>query len=90
MTIEYIGELLSDHHLSVSPSVLTVLPKGRPLRITIEPVYEPPEKDVSGNKGIDTATQRFLNRLENAPNLGQMKSGMSRVDIYEEMADDKF
>ena len=36
MEIEYIGELLSDGHLSVDPSVLSKIKKGESLKISIE------------------------------------------------------
>lgn len=90
MTIEYIGQLLPDEHLSVAPSVLSRLQKGQPLKITVEPLHRHTENEISGNKPIDASTQRFLARLENAPRLGQIKGDLSREDLYEEMADDKF
>jgi hypothetical protein len=90
MMIEYIGQLLPDEHLSLTPSVLSILPKGQPLKITIEPLHGHTGKKISANKAIDTSTKRFLARLENAPELGQMKGELSREDLYEEMADDKF
>jgi hypothetical protein len=90
MMIEYIGQLLPDEHLSLTPSVLSILPKGQPLKITIEPLHGHTGKKISANKAIDASTKRFLARLENAPELGQMKGELSREDLYEEMSDDKF
>lgn len=90
MAIEYIGELLSDEHLSVTPAVLSRFSKGEPLKITIEPLPENIESELNGKKLMDAATQRFLSRLENAPKLGQIKGELSREDIYEDMADERF
>ena len=47
------------------------------------------QSDFQGKKKMDSATQRFLARLENAPRLGQIKGNLSREDIYEEMADER-
>ena len=90
MAIEYIGELLSDEHLSVTPAVLSRFCKGEPLKITIESLPENTQGEMHGKKLMDAATQRFLSRLENAPRLGQIKGDLSREDIYEEMADERF
>ena len=90
MAIEYIGELLSDEHLSVTPAVLSRFSKGEPLKITIESFPENTQGEVHGKKQMDAATQRFLLHLEKAPRLGQIKGDLSREDIYEEMADEKF
>ena len=65
MEIEYVGELLSDEHLSVTP-------------------------EENGKNLMDAATQRFLAGLENAPRLGRIKGDLSREDMYEDMADDRF
>jgi len=46
--------------------------------------------DSQGKKKMDSATQRFLARLENAPRLGQIKGDLSREDIYEDRADERF
>ena len=35
MAIEYIGELLSDEHLSVTPAVLSRFSKGEPLKMSM-------------------------------------------------------
>ena len=90
MAIEYIGELLSDEHLSVTPAVLSRFCKGEPLKITIEALGENIQDKLHDKKPLDAATQRFLSRLENAPRLGQIKGDLSREDIYEEMADERF
>ena len=47
------------------------------------------QNDFQGKKKMDSATQRFLSRLENAPRLGQIKGDLSREDIYEKMADER-
>ena len=43
-----------------------------------------------GKRKMDSATQRFLARLENAPKLGRIKGELSREDIYEDRADERF
>jgi len=90
MTIEYIGELLPDERLSVTPEILSTFRKGEPLKISVEPLSEDTQDEVHGKNLLDAATQRFLSRLENAPRLGQIKGDLSREDIYEEMADERF
>lgn len=88
--IEYIGELLPDEHLSVTPAVLSRLSKGQPLKITVEPLHKHADSLDSGKKHPDAATRRFLARLENAPRLGEIKGDLNREDIYEEMVDERF
>ena len=90
MAIEYIGELLSDEHLSVTPAVLSRFCKGEPLKITIEPLPNDSQGESQGKQKMDSATQRFLARLENAPKLGQIKGELRREDIYEDRADEGF
>ena len=90
MEIEYIGELLPDGHLSVNPSVRSKIRKGEQLKITVEPLPNDSQGEFQGKKKMDSATQRFLARLENAPKLGQIKGELSREDIYEDMDDERF
>ena len=87
MEIEYIGELLPDGHLSVDPIVLSKIPKNERVKVTIVPLSK--DKTVQ-NQMKDPATKRFLKRLQNAPKLGKLKGGLSREDLYEEMADDRY
>jgi len=90
MQLEYVGELLPDGHLSVNPSVLSKIRKGEPLKISIKALPKDTQGETHGKKQMDAATQRFLSRLENAPKLGQIKGNLSREDIYEDMADERF
>lgn len=90
MEIEYVGELLSDEHLSVTPEVLAKFHKGQPLKITVEPLSKHVPQKENGKNLMDAATQRFLAGLENAPRLGRIKGNLSREDMYEDMADDRF
>jgi len=90
MEIEYVGVLLPDGHLSVNQSVLSKLREGEQLKITVEPLPNDSQGECQGKKKMDSATQRFLARLEGAPKLGQIKGELSREDIYEEMADERF
>jgi hypothetical protein len=90
MELEYIGVLLPDGHLSVNQSVMSKIKKGEQLRITVEPLPNDTQGEFQGKKKMDSATQRFLERLENAPKLGQIKGELSREDIYEDRVDEKF
>jgi len=89
MSIEYVGELLSDEHLSVTPEVLSRYRKGQPLKITVEPLSKHVRDKENGKKLMDAATQRFLARLENAPRLGRIKGDLTREDLYEDMPDER-
>mgnify|MGYP000132640750 CR=1 FL=1 len=90
MELEYIGVLLPDGHLSVNQSVMSKIREGEQLRITVEPLPNGTQGEFQGKKMMDSATQRFLERLENAPKLGQIKGELSREDIYEDRVDEKF
>ena len=90
MELEYVGELLPDGHLSVNQSILSKIREGEQLKITVEPLANDSQGEFQGKKKMDSATQRFLARLENAPKLGQIKGELSRDDIYEDRADDRF
>ena len=90
MELEYVGELLPDGHLSVNESVLSRIREGEQLKITVEPLANDIQGESQGRKVMDSATQRFLARLENAPKLGQIKGELSREDVYEERADERF
>ena len=46
--------------------------------------------EFQGKRKMDSATQRFFTRLENAPRLGRIKGELSREDIYEDRANDRF
>jgi len=90
MALEYLGKLLPDGHLSVNPSVLKKIQKGEQLKITIERLPNYSQGEFKSKKKMDSATQRFLARIENAPKLGRIKGEISREDIYEDRADEKF
>jgi chaperonin cofactor prefoldin len=67
MELEYIGELLSDGHLSVEPSVLKKVQVGEKLRVRIQTI----KKKTQGLSGkFDPATERILARMRKAKNLG--------------------
>lgn len=39
---------------------------------------------------VDRATERFLQRVRNAPRLGRVSEPLSREDLYEEMLNGKY
>ncbi len=41
-------------------------------------------------EGVDPATERFLQRVRNAPRLGRVNEPLSREDLYEEMLNGKY
>lgn len=41
-------------------------------------------------EGVDPATERFLQRVRNAPRLGHINEPLSREDLYEEMVNGKY
>jgi hypothetical protein len=90
MGLEYVGVLLPDGHLSVNQSVLSKIREGEQLKITVEPLSNDSQGKFRGKTKMDSATQRFLARLEEAPKLGQIKGELSREAIYENRADENF
>lgn len=42
------------------------------------------------DEGTDPATERFLQRVRNAPRLGRVSEPLSREDLYEEMVNGKY
>ena len=90
MEIEYIGEVLIDGKLPFDPAALCHLKKGQKLRITIRPLADASQRKIPGEAEMDAAAKRFLARMGNAPRLGQIKGDLTREDIYEDMADERF
>ena len=92
MELEYIGELLSDGHLSVEPSVVKRLKQGEKVKVTIQMLPNELKKSMKSRdrSGMDAATKRLLKRINNAPSLGQIQGTLSREEVYEDRLDEKY
>jgi hypothetical protein len=87
MEIECVGKKSGDGQILLDPSLINRAKIGSTIKLKI---IVPEQKEKKGKKQMDAATQRFLSRLENAPKLGRIKGNLSREDIYEDMADERF
>lgn len=92
MELEYIGELLSDGHLSVKPSVVKKLKQGEKVKIKIQMLPNDLKRSMKNREksGQDAATKRILNRMKNAPSLGRIQGTLSREEIYEDRLDERY
>lgn len=92
MELEYIGELLSDGHLSIEPSIVKRLKQGEKVKVKIQLLPNELKKSIkSGDRsGLDAATKRILKRIKNAPSLGQIQGTLSRKEVYEDRLDEKY
>ncbi len=92
MELEYIGELLSDGHLSVEPSVVKKLKKGEKVKIKIQVLPDDLKKSIKNQEKseLDAATKRILDRMKNAPSLGRIDGTLSREEIYEDRLDERY
>ncbi len=72
MKLEYIGELMTDGHLSVAQAVLAQMKTGEKVRIKLEPVndgdWEVPLPNVKDE--LDADTRGIMEAMDNAPFLG--------------------
>ncbi|WP_045214252.1 hypothetical protein [Desulfonatronovibrio magnus] len=89
-TMEYIGEMLPDGRISVEPSIAHRLRTGEKLRIRIEQI--PDESKNKGEKELDAATKRLLERMKNAGSLGTPDNPdeLRHSVLMEERMEDKF
>ena len=92
MELEYIGELLSDGHLSVDPSVLSKIKKGESLKISIEILSIDSRVESQDKRELDPATKRILERMKNAKPIGAPDDSeeLSHYRLMEERMEEKF
>ena len=89
-TLEYTGEVLPDGRISVDPSIAHRLRTGDKLRIKIEQIPDTPKPQ--SKKELDPATQRILERMKKASQLGASANPeeLSHSVLMEERMDEKF
>lgn len=88
MEIEYIGEVLPDGHLSLEKKVLKVLNVGEKVKVRLGNIKGKKPK----GKKLDAATQRILDRMNNAKPIGAPDDPrmLSHSKLAEERIDEKF
>ena len=85
---DYIGEVLPEGTLSISPSLSRKLFPGQKIKVRIERI--PDASQTARNKELDPATLRLLDRMKNAPRLGVIQGELRREDIYGERIDERY
>jgi len=90
LKIECTGTVSPDGRLSLDPAVLSKISAGERVKVVVVPLSEDASEEAARSHVPDPAAERFLSRLDNAPDLGRIRGDLSREDIYEEMADDGY
>ena len=89
MEIECVGKISENGQILIDPSLIDQAEMGSTIRLKIT---VPEQKEKKEKKGLDPATKRILERMENAKSLGlpDDPEELSHSRLMEERMDQKF
>jgi hypothetical protein len=74
--------------MTTDPAISKQLIADQKIKVTVESL--PDDSGAKTKKELDPATRRFLDLLENAPNLGLIGGTFSREEIHGERIDERY